>query len=221
MPTDDDTAKTAFSDRPEFRATIEVYDRIAACYRENWNDVVQPGLVHLIDGLAPHASVLDAGCGTGRDLAAFATRQLAPVGLDLSPAMLAQAHATLTRAGQPNVPLMVGDLRTLPLPDAAFDAVWASASLVHFDDHEAGLALEELVRVTRPGGQLHATVKHRRVGHIISKFADERWFRFWSPSEFADTAARAGWVVSSPDVEPDLTRPGTDWVVLRATAPTS
>lgn len=70
-------------------------------------------------GLAPRARVLDAGCGFGRTVAAFAELGFDAVGVDISPAVIAEAEQR-----NPGPTYLVHDL-TVPLPDAVerFDAI--------------------------------------------------------------------------------------------------
>lgn len=95
----------------------------------------------------PH--VLDAGCGTGRNIGEYA--QLGETaGVDPSPDAVAFCHARglaqVTRSG----------IERLPFEDGAFDLVAATDVLEHIpDDHGAA---RELRRVTKPGGSLLITV---------------------------------------------------------------
>ena len=50
------------------------------------------------------------------------------------------------------IELREGDARSLPFPDASFDAVLAATVLVHVPEGER--AIPEMVRVTRPGGRV-------------------------------------------------------------------
>jgi demethylmenaquinone methyltransferase/2-methoxy-6-polyprenyl-1,4-benzoquinol methylase len=96
---------------------------------------------------APGERLLDAGCGAGL-LAVMAARRGATVtGLDVSEELVRDAAA---RGGGPEY--VVGDLESLPLPDAHYDAVAALNSVPYARD--AGAALAELARVTKPGGRL-------------------------------------------------------------------
>jgi MFS family permease len=104
--------------------------------------------------LEPHARVLDAGAGTG--LLGVALRQAGFTrldGLDLSPAMLAEA----ARKG------IYGDLREGRLGDrldyqtGTFDAVASSGVLT--TGHAPASSLDELVRVTRSGGHVVFTLR--------------------------------------------------------------
>ena len=94
-------------------------------------------------------SVLDAGCGTGRNLEEYA-RLGEATGIDPSPEAVAFCH----ERGLSQV--IEGSLENLPFSAALFDVVCATDVLEHVDD-DLG-ALTELSRVTRRGGFLLATV---------------------------------------------------------------
>ncbi|MFJ3173184.1 class I SAM-dependent methyltransferase [Streptomyces roseus] len=103
-------------------------------------------------GLCRGDRVLDAGCGTGRALAALRAA-VGPagtvLGADLTPQMLAAAR----RAGRDaEGALLLADVSRLPLRDGALDAVFAAGLIAHLPDPEADL--RELARVVRPGGRL-------------------------------------------------------------------
>jgi SAM-dependent methyltransferase len=68
-----------------------------------------------------------------------------PIGLDRSRSYLADFR----RAGQPAV---AASSSMLPFASASFDAVWSFAMLHHIPDDAARASIEELLRVTRPGG---------------------------------------------------------------------
>ncbi|MEQ1893157.1 MAG: class I SAM-dependent methyltransferase [Planctomycetota bacterium] len=68
------------------------------------------------------------------------------VGLDASPAMLAQARAT----AHPDTELLLGDLARLPFADRSFDAVVCCRLLHHLERAEdLARVVAELVRVSR------------------------------------------------------------------------
>jgi SAM-dependent methyltransferase len=91
----------------------------------------------------PPFTILDFGCGPGRDLAAFVRRGHRATGLEGAPAL-----AELARANSA-CEVWQQDFLRLDLPDACFDGVFANASLFH-------VPRQELPRVLR---QLHATLK--------------------------------------------------------------
>lgn len=93
------------------------------------------------------ASVLEIGCGTGRDAAALAGAGIAYVGLDLS-----AGPASVVRAAGHRV--VVGSATHLPLTDGSVDAVWSASTLMHLPADGLRMALDEVARVVRPGGLL-------------------------------------------------------------------
>ena len=95
--------------------------------------------------LAPGASVLDAGCGSGVFLRLAADRGARVHGLDASPELVARARARVGGAAE----VRVGDLEALPYEDASFDLV-AGFNSFFFADDLVG-ALREAGRVARPG----------------------------------------------------------------------
>jgi ubiquinone/menaquinone biosynthesis C-methylase UbiE len=102
--------------------------------------------------LTPGADCLDVGCGAGPELGWLAQRVGAEgsvVGLDRSRQLL---DAAAERHGDPAITLVCGDAVALPFPDDHFDGVRADRTLQHLDDPVT--ALNELVRVTRPGGRV-------------------------------------------------------------------
>lgn len=102
--------------------------------------------------LRPGASVIDVGTGTGLTLpylAAAVGRGGRVVGLDRSPAMLAGASR---RAPAPPVELVEADATHLPFEDGSFDAAVSTYGLTAIAGIDA--ALDEMVRVVRPGGRL-------------------------------------------------------------------
>lgn len=103
--------------------------------------------------------VLDLACGPCNQLAMLAALHPGTefVGLDLSATMLAQARATLERAGLRNVTLLQGDMRTLEgFADHSFDGVFSTLSLHHLptpaDLEQTG---QSVARVLRPGAGVY------------------------------------------------------------------
>ena len=101
--------------------------------------------------------VLDAGCGSGRNLVWFLGAGYDVSAIDGDESAVA-AVRSLYRAVAPALPpdnVRRGRLEALPWPDGVMDAVLSSAVL-HFaaDDGHFDAMLEELWRVLAPGGML-------------------------------------------------------------------
>jgi SAM-dependent methyltransferase len=98
--------------------------------------------------LAPEPSILDAGCGTGRNLDDLARRGSVS-GADIHPAAVDMARSR-------GHDVQLAALEQLPWPAGHFDLVTCLDVLEHTDDDRAALA--ELWRVSRPGSHLVITV---------------------------------------------------------------
>jgi ubiquinone/menaquinone biosynthesis C-methylase UbiE len=90
--------------------------------------------------------LLELGCGTGRFTAAFESAGAEVTGVDNDPVMLALA-ATRTDAA-----LLRADAHALPMSEDSFDVAVAVTLLEFADDPQR--IVDELVRVTRPGGRI-------------------------------------------------------------------
>jgi ubiquinone/menaquinone biosynthesis C-methylase UbiE len=124
----------------------------------------------------PHARgrTLDVGCGTGALLERLAAR-CDPVGLDLSPAMLARA-ARRPRQRAAATPLVCADAQHLPFRDAAFESVVSTFAINAVPDLDKALA--EMLRVLGPGGSLaFISVGESERGGLATRLAAGIWRR--------------------------------------------
>ncbi|MHB8312490.1 MAG: class I SAM-dependent methyltransferase [Candidatus Dormibacteria bacterium] len=86
-----------------------------------WSSQPDPLLTALADGLPP-GRALDLGCGPGRNAIWLAQRGWRVSGVDSSRVGLDQARDRAAAAGV-RLELVLADLHTYPVPDAAFDLV--------------------------------------------------------------------------------------------------
>ncbi|MFO1371377.1 MAG: methyltransferase domain-containing protein [Candidatus Competibacteraceae bacterium] len=98
----------------------------------------------------PHAEVLLVGIGSGLDIPLLPSGSRY-TGLDLTPAMLVRARRKAA-ASNLDLRLDLGDARSLPYTDAAFDVVVLHLILTITPHPERVLA--EAARVLRPGGRI-------------------------------------------------------------------
>lgn len=99
-------------------------------------------------GLPAHAHILDAGCGSGRNMVDLA-RHGTVTGVELSPTSVALARER--EAGE----VLEGSVMDMPFDDATFDLTVSLDVIEHLTD-DVG-ALRELRRITKPGGALLVT----------------------------------------------------------------
>ncbi len=105
----------------------------------------------------PNSHGLDIGCGIG-NITGLLAESIAPrghvTGVDISPDMIAYARNAAEKAGLTNqLSFRLGDLKDLPYDGETFDWVW-SMDCVGYAPVEPLPLIEELVRVTKPGGRI-------------------------------------------------------------------
>lgn len=136
------------------RVTLESYEARAEAFWESTrdHDVSQniDALLRHIDAEPPF-TILDFGCGPGRDLKAFADRGHVAIGLEgaASFVRMAKAHSGCEVWHQ--------NFLALALPDKHFDGVFANASLFHVPGRELPRVLRELHACLKPRGVLFSS----------------------------------------------------------------
>lgn len=134
----------------------EGYDLWSETYDRTLNPVVAMDARHTLQILVPKRGefILDAGCGTGRNLKSIIAAGSHPVGIDLSIGMLKVAKRNL-----PTAPLAVADLQSpLPFRASQFDAVLCALIGEHLDDLPT--TFREMHQVLKPCGRLIFSVYH-------------------------------------------------------------
>ncbi len=96
--------------------------------------------------LGPADRAIDLGCGSGRALAWNAASGAEIIGIDISPYFAEEAI--------PRHDLLLGDLRHLPIRDAAFTKAWSLDVVEHVSREALERVLAEACRVLAPGGAL-------------------------------------------------------------------
>lgn len=136
------------------RLTLECYEERAEAFWAGTkdHDVSQNITLMLqhISGSSPF-TILDFGCGPGRDLQAFARLGHIPVGLDGASRFIEMARR------YSGCEVWQQDFLGLDLPVAHFDGIFANASLFHVPVHELPRVLKELRKTLKPGGVLFSS----------------------------------------------------------------
>ena len=129
------------------------YDSIAKKYDTNYSDPMSVAEnIVLAEILGQHikGTILDVGCGTGllHELCGKKIGAKNITGIDISPEMI-----NIARSKFPTARFLVGSLDKLPFADATFDTVVSLFGPISYAlDPQA--AIQELLRVTRPGGTI-------------------------------------------------------------------
>src|SRR2546428_4992695 len=129
----------------------------------------------LVDLASPWAGAraLDLATGTGDIAFALAARGANVVGLDITHRMIELARSKVLSRRQPRhrgpkkaAPrFVVGDMLALPFPDASFDIVTTGYGLRNVPD--LTLAIQEIHRVLKPGGQMLSLDFNRPSNHLV------------------------------------------------------
>ena len=152
--------------------TLAYYEQRAATFRAGTldHDVTQniEALLRHIRGPAPF-TILDFGCGPGRDLKAFTRLGHHAIGLDG-----AAAFASMARA-ESGCEVWQQDFLKLDLPAARFDGIFANAALFHVPTQELPRVLGQLRSTLKADGVLFASNPH---GHNEEGWNGDRYGAF-------------------------------------------
>jgi SAM-dependent methyltransferase len=162
--------------------TLGYYDARPEDFWENTrdHDVSQniAALLQFIEGKPPF-SILDFGCGPGRDLKAFADLGHVAIGLE------GAAHFAAMAQWQQ-------DFLKLDLPNSRFDGIFANATLFHVPSQELPRVLLELHATLKPGGVLFSSNPHGHNqegwnGDCYAAYHDlDTWRRYLSGAGFVE-----------------------------------
>lgn len=143
-------------------------------------------LLQHIEGSKPF-TILDFGCGPGRDLKAFTELGHIAIGLDGSPKFAAMARAQGVEVWEQN-------FLQLNLPREHFDGIFANATLFHIPGQELLRVLKELNATLKPRGVLFSSNPR---GSNQEGWSDDRygvfhdleaWRKYATGSGFAELA---------------------------------
>ncbi len=154
------------------------------------------------------ASILDIGCGAGRDAALFINKGLALTGIDFSEKLL-----EIIKTKLPTGKFLLMDYEDLSFPDNRFDGVWANASLYHIPKENLLKIFKKIYKVLKNEGLFLATFRvgegekmteEKRGNAILHRFA-----AYYQPKEIQHLLEKAGFVSVEYDVDHIVTG---DWM---------
>jgi SAM-dependent methyltransferase len=169
--------------------TLDHYNRHAEEFWEGTRDHdVSQNLAALLQAIAapPPFTILDFGCGPGRDLKHCAALGHKAVGLDGAPRFAAMARA------YSGCDVWQQDFLRLDLPENYFDGVFANAALFHVPSRELPRVLRELRTTLKPGGVLFSSNPHgnNEEGWSAGRYGTfhdiETWRRYLTAAGFAE-----------------------------------
>jgi ubiquinone/menaquinone biosynthesis C-methylase UbiE len=152
--------------------------------------------------------VLEVACGRGGFVRLLVNAGAVVTACDFSSAALHATHSKLATKDPPHqISLVQGDAQCLPFADNSFDVVVSCETIEHLPDVQTGL--NEMYRVTRPGGKLFLTTPNycnlmglyeiyarfrHRAREDDQPFDRRQWFR-----QIHRWIHRAGWAILRTD----------------------
>ena len=137
--------------------TLQHYNERAQEFRTgtSGHDVSQniAALLRHVPGTPPF-TILDFGCGPGRDLKALTALGHVAIGLEGATEFVVMARADT------GCEVWQQDFLNLDLPDARFDGIFANASLFHVPTKELPRVLRQFHAALKPGGVLFSSNPH-------------------------------------------------------------
>lgn len=162
--------------------TLAWYDREAGVYAHRREPSRNERMDAFLARLKPGSAILELGCGGGQDAELMIASGFDVTPTDGSPGLAAQAQERLGR------PVRVMRFEELDAVEA-YDAVWASACLLHVPEAALAGILGRVWRALKPGGLFFASFK---AGDGGDRDSLGRYYNFVSRPVLGAAYAKAG-----------------------------
>ncbi len=177
----------------EIESTLETYNKVATVFAER-NRIMPDNLRRLaeqfMDLLPDGGSIIDIGCGPGRDMAFFESYGFHVQGMDGSSAMLTEARKHVVGK------LMEKNIEHINF-DESFHGAWCNASLLHLPKAQLGRTLKAIFSILFESGVLYVSFKFGE-GESVKYFDGDRklgrFFSFYQECEIDRIVEEAGYV---------------------------
>jgi SAM-dependent methyltransferase len=167
---------------------LRFYADTAETYTASGPGGASRGLATFLEKQRPGARILELGCGGGRDAEAMLAAGFDVDPTDGTPEIALKAEERLGRKVRV---MRFDELEAV----AAYDAVWANASLLHVPRDSLPEVLGRVFRALKPGGLHFASYKG---GGSEGRDSHGRYFNYLSRAELLETYSRsAPWEVES------------------------
>jgi SAM-dependent methyltransferase len=179
------------------RLTVDNYNQ---CAEDFWNVTrhhdTLGNILALLQAVEvePPFTLLDFGCGPGRDLKVFSELGHRAVGLEGADRFVAMARA------HSGCEVWQQDFLQLILPANVFDGIFANATLFHIPSKELPRVLGQLRATLKPGGVLFSSIPH---GHNQEGWNRGRYRVYHSPDQWRRYVTAAGFVELAHYFRPD------------------
>lgn len=146
--------------------SLDYYNENATTFiKRTINRDVSPLYKKFLRQIPKNSHILDAGCGSGRDSHFFQEQGFGITAFDASKEMTKFSSELI---GKPVLKMRFQDINF----SEEFDAVWASASLIHVPYDQQQYVMKRIHRSLKPSGIFFASYKHGQT----QRKADDRFF---------------------------------------------
>ena len=175
----------------------ETYDRGSRDYGDHFktpHQFIEPERQQFIRRLSAGSKILDCGCGPGMD-----TEKFSQLGYNVTAIDLSERFVSLTKERVQTATVKKMDMRHLEFPQASFDGLWASFSLLHIRASDIEQTLSGFRTVLRPHGLLFAAVhrgpKTEWVKTTISGMERDTYVQEWVQTEIEYVFRSSGFTI--------------------------
>ncbi|MGD2086226.1 MAG: class I SAM-dependent methyltransferase [Candidatus Aminicenantes bacterium] len=167
-----------FNERKKLFNTLLYYEQNVEEYAEEFDGFDFGGIYLNFENMVkqsknkdypPYGSILDAGCGTGRDTAKFIKDGFQVTAFDASPAMVRKCNKEiddLKRNSDTKIAEIANSSKCLEMTfdevnfRNEFTGVWASASLLHIPQYRLESTINKLIKSLKRGGTIYISLKY-------------------------------------------------------------
>jgi ubiquinone/menaquinone biosynthesis C-methylase UbiE len=182
---------------PDYAHVEKTYDQGSKDYSDYFktpHEFIEPERQHFIQQLPIGSKILDCGCGPGMD-----TERFSRLGYNVTAIDLSERFVSLTKERVQTAKVKKMDMRHLEFPQASFDGLWASFSLLHIRASDIEQTLSGFRTVLRAHGLLFAAVhrgpKTEWVKTTISGMERNTYVQEWVQTEIEDVFRSSGFTI--------------------------
>lgn len=167
-------------------------------------DNVFIGLKKLVELNTHKSTFLDIGCGSGRDAANLISKGFSVTAFDQSPEMIEQAKK-LTKLDNT---FHVGSAQNFT-SSATYDFAYSIACLLHLDDNQFKIAINNIFKHINAGGYFYFTVKQGEGEFIDNR---DRYFNFYNEDKLKKVISELKLDLIDISFNSDHSRQNTTWI---------
>lgn len=179
-----------FIEKMVVEQTWKSYESSACDYARNVEDLHPHKEAERFLSLIPSGgSIIDIGCGSGRDVKKFSDRGFRVTGIDFSPSMI-----EIAKSNAPKATFQTVDMHSLNLEEI-FDAAWANASLLHIPKSHLPKILEQIYNILNDNGLFYIKMKkgtHEGIEIDIRYDNLPKFYSYFEEKELKEVLREAG-----------------------------